>query len=270
MEVIIIVVLLLLFIFLLKQKKWKILLTIGVFLTFLVGSYYYFMHVEPLNAKKEMVRNYFNYFEENFDFHDSLDNYSWEDDYTKKPELRFTFEAYGSTHSLTADSISEQVYPKKQGIKHLRNLVYPHYTAYVMKHFIYDTTAGNDFSKVKEYFLEKGYECGFDGGIYQPYESEGYELYIDKSIQPNVRINRRNKAVSLEEEMSFYKDKSMNDFDYQEYMEYFDYGVVLIGYYSSLEEKTEPLNKKELDKVVEEAMQNERIEIVLKEFGEQE
>ncbi|MHC5216994.1 hypothetical protein ACYSNR_10010 [Enterococcus sp. LJL128] len=268
MEAIIIAMFLLLFIYLLIKYKWKGLIIIGLVISFLGGSYYYFIYVAPLNKKKEMVNDYFNYFEENFDFHDSLDNYGWKDDRTKQPKLRFTFEEYGNEYDLTNSAV--KTLPKESGIRVLRNHIYYHYAAYIIERFAYDKKIGNDFLRVEEYFSEKGYECGLDIMIYFPKENEGYELYIDKSIQPNIRINRSNKKVSLEEEMNFYKGKSMEEFDYQKYMEYFDYRVVLIGYYSPLEDKKqEPLNKKELDKVVKEAMQNERIEIVLKEFDEQ-
>ncbi|MGC6769878.1 hypothetical protein [Enterococcus sp. LJL51] len=273
MTIILLVILFLVIIlfFSFKNKKAGLIIA-GALIALVIGGSQYIFYVEPLMEKKQAVENYFKYFEETFGFRDSVDNYGWEDDYTRQPELTFTFEAYGSKRTLRNSTIGTvRKIQDESGIRVLRNHIYYHYADYIIEHFAYDENVGNDFFSVKEYLSRKGYECGLDTSLYFPEENEGYELYVDKSIQPNIRINRSNRNVSLEEEMNFYKGKSMEDFDYQKYMEYFDYGVVLTGYYEPKEGKEpEPLNKKELDKVVEEAMQNERIEIVLKEFDEQE
>ncbi|MGC6769875.1 hypothetical protein [Enterococcus sp. LJL51] len=255
-------ILILLIFFVFRKYKKKGLIIVGVLLALIVGGSQYIFYIQPLMEKKQEVKDYFLYFEEVFDFHDSLANYGWEKDYSNTPVLYFTFNEYGQEQRLNNYSVLRNT-KKDKGVRILRNHILAHYLAYIDNKYVYETELNNDFSQVEDYLEELGYICYWDYGKYFETE-EGFKLYSDRSVRPNLRVNRSHKTISLEEEMAFYKGKSMESFDYQEYMEYFDYGVVLTGTYAPKEgEEPEPINQRELDKVVEEAMQNGRITVLL-------
>ncbi|MGC6769877.1 hypothetical protein [Enterococcus sp. LJL51] len=212
-------------------------------------------------SNENRIDSYFHYFEEKFDFSDKKENYTYGESNGRTPTLIFKFSAYNKEWSLINQSLNGTT-KENVGIERLRTHIFSHYSAYIINEFSFENSLENNLFNVKKFLADKGYELKWDQEVYDTVDSN--ELYIDSSISPNLRVNRSNKTISLEEEMAFYKGKSMESFDYQEYMEYFDYGVVLTGTYAPKEgEEPEPINQRELDKVVEEAMQNERITVLL-------
>ncbi|MBP1045059.1 hypothetical protein I6N96_02115 [Enterococcus sp. BWM-S5] len=242
------------------KKKWKL-----FFLLLLIGGLcgglgYYAFYGKPLSKKKEEVSEYFSYFEDHFQFQDQLENYTWKTDYSSTPRLFFDFEAYQKDWILINDALSETT-PEETGIGVLRNHIYAHYAAYVTEEFIFDKEQGNDFSKVVNYLDERGYDYQWDAEIHYPKDSEGFDLYIETSISANLRINRLNQEVSLEKELVYYKDKTMESFDFLDYMAYFDYGIHLTGTYFG--DSSEIIDDSELNQLINDSLTNDCLTVVL-------
>lgn len=239
-----------------KKALSIVLVLVGIIIVS-VGGYFFYSS----SKDKQEIQAYFNYFEEQFQFSDTANNYQVEPDPSRKPELLFSFSSYNKDYSFNNNKLTAET-DSLLGVKTLRRHIYVHYKAYLLNAFIYDQSLGNDFKQVEDYLSNKGYELDWDFPPYREEEQSSFDLYNDQTDQINLRINGSNDEPSLEEELSFYKQQSMEDFPYLDYMDYFSYHVHLVGEYSA-EDEEGAIIQEELKQVLQAAITNKRITITL-------
>ncbi|MHC5215994.1 hypothetical protein ACYSNR_04960 [Enterococcus sp. LJL128] len=239
-----------------KLGRWKAVIAFLLLLFTVIGGAYYWYYSERINRKKEMIAAYFDYFEKSYGFYDGLENYVWETDISSTPMFSLDYEAYGREHSLHVDCY------ESRDIGTLREHIYEQYKNYIWDEYLYDKTIGNDFTKIEEYLRERNLTVVWNSS--GNHQEIGKQCYIETAVTPNFRKNAHSDKRTVGEEADFYNGKSMKTFDYQEYMDYFSYEVVLIGTYVPVEGKTSrAVVETELEKIVNEAMQAENAVILL-------
>lgn len=242
------------------KRKWKPSFALLFIALLGVGIGYYIFYGKPLAEKKERVSEYFSYFQKQFHFQDHLESYAWEPDHSSTPRLTFEFKAYQKDWVLVNDTVSETT-PEDIGIGVLRNHIYTHYAVYVTEDFLYNKELGNDFSKVISYLKKHGYDYQWNSEIHYPKNDVGFDLYIDDTASSNLRIDRSEQEVSLEEERNYYKGKTMKNFDFLDYIEFFDYDIYLTGTYYGNSSQT--IDETELNQLIKESLTHNRLTVIL-------
>ncbi len=110
---------------------------------------------------------------------------------------------------------------EKAGSESSSRHIYPHYTAYILKEFIYNQTIGNEFAVVESYLEDKGYHYHWAKEVYSSEDKQA--LSSDESELSNLKRPSDTKEIKLKDKQDYYAGKSVQQIDF------FDYQNIWLG-----------------------------------------
>lgn len=242
-----------------KQRKIAVLLSvICLSVAVIVGISFF----QTMTGAEKKVSSYFNYFEATFQLTDDQSVYDRSGTNRNDPRIRLEFQKYDQSWLIQNEVVTSGT-AEKAGIEALRRHIYPHYAAYILKEFIYNQAIGNEFAVVESYLEDKGYNYHWDKEVY--FSEDKQALYSDESELSNLKLPSDTNEIKLKDEKAYYSGKSVQQIDFLQFIDFFDYQIHLVGVITKKEPDSADIEVTQLNELLEQTIKHQRLKISLKE-----